>query len=270
MKSKRYIVDTTLRDGEQSAGIVFTIEEKVRLAKLMDQCGIYQIEAGIPAVGRVEKEAISRIMASKKRARISAWNRLSTEDIRHSMECSPDIIHIGVPVSYVQIYTKLKKNKRWLENELLRCVDMASSAGFDVTVGFEDASRADISFMTNLIKRLEAYRVLYIRFADTVGVLTPGRTADSVKNILEYTDMDMEIHVHNDLGMAVANSLEAAKSGAFYVDCTLNGIGERAGNCDFQKFVAVGERLFDFGIDKAASMELLREFSSILKMEMME
>jgi len=248
MKARRFIVDTTLRDGEQSAGIVFTIDEKVRLATLMDQCGIYQIEAGIPAVGRVEKEAIYRIMASKKRARI---------------------IHIGVPVSYVQIYTKLKKNKRWLENELMRCVDMANSAGFDVTVGFEDASRADISFMTNLIKRLEAYRVSYIRFADTVGVLTPGRTADSVKNILEYTDMAMEIHVHNDLGMAVANSLEAAKSGALYVDCTLNGIGERAGNCDFQKFVSVGERIFDFGIDKAASQELLQEFSSILRMEMM-
>ncbi len=270
MKTRRFIVDTTLRDGEQSAGIVFTVDEKVRLAALMDQCGIYQIEAGIPAVGRVEKEAILKILASRRRARISAWNRMDQADIRHSMECCPDIIHIGVPVSYVQIYTKLKKNKRWLENELLRCVDLACSAGFDVTVGFEDASRADLSFMASLVQQLEAYRVLYVRFADTVGVLTPGRTADSIKTMLEYTDMDMEIHVHNDLGMAVANSLEAAKSGVHYVDCTLKGIGERAGNCDFQKFVTVGERLFDFGIDKAASMELLREFSSILNVEMME
>jgi len=269
MKPRRFIVDTTLRDGEQTAGIVFTVEDKVRLAALMDQCGIYQIEAGIPAVGHVEKEAITRILAIRKRAKISVWNRMTVEDIRHSIECCPDIIHIGAPVSYVQIYTKLKKNKQWLENELLKCVELARSAGFDVTVGFEDASRADISFMASLMKQLEAYGVLHVRFADTVGVLTPGRTADSIKTLLEYTGMAIEIHVHNDLGMAVANSLEAAKAGALYVDCTLKGIGERAGNCDFQKFAAVGERIFDLGIDKEEAMVLLQEFSEILRMEMM-
>jgi len=245
------------------------VEDKVRLAELMDQCGIYQIEAGIPAVGLVEKEAITRILAIRKRAKISVWNRMSAEDIRHSMECCPDIIHIGVPVSYVQIYTKLKKNKQWLKSELLRCVELARSAGFDVTVGFEDASRADISFMASLMKQLKDYGVLYVRFADTVGVLTPGRTADSIKTLLEHTDMAIEIHVHNDLGMAVANSLEAAKAGALYVDCTLKGIGERAGNCDLQKFAAVGERIFDLGLDKEKAMVLLQEFSKILRMEMM-
>lgn len=268
MKPKRFIVDTTLRDGEQSAGVVFTVQEKVRLAALMDQCGIYQIEAGIPAVGRVEKEAVTRIMEIRKKAKISVWNRMAVEDIRHSMECCPDIIHIGVPVSYVQIYTKLKKNKQWLENEMLRCVDLARSAGFNVTVGFEDASRADISFMASLMKQLEVYGVLYVRFADTVGVLTPGRTADSIKTLLEHTSIPLEIHVHNDLGMAVANSLEAAKAGALYVDCTLQGLGERAGNCDFHKFVAVAERIFDLGIEREAAKMLLQEFSGIKRMEL--
>lgn len=267
MKLRRHIVDTTLRDGEQSPGIVFSVEEKVRLASMMEACGIYQIEAGIPAIGRVEKDAIFAMMERRTKARISAWNRMNIEDIRHSAECCPDIIHIGAPVSYVQIYTKLKKNKQWLESNLLKCVEYARSKGFDVTVGFEDASRADISFMANLMQLLKEYGILYVRFADTVGVLTPGRTADCVKNIMDYTGMDLEIHVHNDLGMAVANSLEAAKSGARYIDCTLAGIGERAGNCDFHKFLSAADKLYDFGIDKSAVKELLYEFSRIARRE---
>ncbi len=265
MKNRRYIVDTTLRDGEQSAGIAFKLEDKVRLAKLMDDIGIYQIEAGIPAIGKVEKKAINKIMENRKHAVISAWNRMNLSDIRHSMECEPDIIHISAPVSYVQIYSKLRKNKQWLRSNLIECVRYALDKGYKVTVGFEDASRADISFIVSLGVMLKDIGVAYIRYADTVGVLTPHNVSDVIKSIIKYTELDVEIHVHNDFGMAVANSLEAAKSGAKYIDCTFLGIGERAGNCDFAKFIKSSDGIMDYCISRQNALEVQKEICEIIK-----
>ncbi|MDF2613432.1 MAG: isopropylmalate/homocitrate/citramalate synthase [Clostridia bacterium] len=265
MKNKKYIVDTTLRDGEQSAGIAFDEKDKVKLAKLMDEIGIYQIEAGIPAIGNVEKRALLKIMENRKNALISAWNRMNVEDIKHSIECSPDIIHISAPVSYVQIYSKLRKNKQWLRNSLMECVYYALDKGYKVTVGFEDASRADISFIVSLGVMLKEMGVSHIRYADTVGVLTPHNIADVTRTIIRLTEMDVEIHGHNDFGMAVANSLEAAKNGAKYIDCTFLGIGERAGNCDFIKFIKSSDSILDCGISKKEALEVQKEVYSLLK-----
>lgn len=265
MKVKKYIVDTTLRDGEQSAGIAFNPEDKIRMAKLMDDIGIYQIEAGIPAIGSIEKNAILKIMENKKNAVISVWNRMNKVDIQHSIECNADIIHISAPVSYVQIYSKLRKNKQWLRNTLLDCVEFALGKGAKVTVGFEDSSRADISFVTSLAMMLKELGVSYIRYADTVGVMTPHAIADVTRSIIRYSEMDIQIHVHNDFGMAVANSLEAAKNGAKYIDCTILGIGERAGNCDFIKFLKASESIFDCGISKKMALEVQKEVYGIIK-----
>ena len=264
MKSKRYIVDTTLRDGEQSPGIVFSVEEKVKLAKRMEEVGIYQIEAGIPAIGKMEKEAIYQMMCQKKKVLISAWNRMDKKDLKASMECEPDILHISAPISYIQIYSKLRKNKQWLKKTLMECVAFAMDAGYRVTVGFEDASRADISFIIALSKQLKEMGVEYIRYADTVGVLTPHIVADMTKSIRRYTGIDVEMHVHNDLGMAVANSLEAAKSGARYIDCTFLGIGERAGNCSFIQFIKASDPIIDLGINKKEALLLQQEVRDLL------
>ena len=252
MKLESYIVDTTLRDGEQSAGIAFNKEEKIRLALQMDAAGIYQIEAGIPALGASEQEAIKEIMSKKKQAIISAWSTLDEESILAAIECKPDIVHISVPVSYAYIYSKLGKNKQWLKGRMIDCVTYAKKQNQEVTIGFEDASRADISFIVSLCMTLKELGIKRIRYADTVGVMTPHGVKDVVNNIRSYTNLEIEIHAHNDFGMAVANSLEAAKSGAKFIDCTFMGIGERAGNCDFLKFVKASEEILDLGLDKKA------------------
>lgn len=256
MKLKTHIVDTTLRDGEQSAGIAFSKEDKVKLALEMDEAGIYQIEAGIPALGSSEKEAIKEIMAKKKQAIIAAWSQLDKAHIAAALECQPDIIHISIPVSYVYIYSKLKKNKQWLRNQIVECVSFAKEHGKEITIGFEDASRADISFIISIAVQLQNMGIKRVRYADTVGVLAPHGINDVVKNIRTYTDLEVEMHVHNDFGMAVANSLEAAKSGAKYIDCTFMGIGERAGNCDFFKFMKASEEVLDLGLEKRAIYEV--------------
>ncbi len=255
MMPKRFIVDTTLRDGEQSPGYALCKENKLLIAGLLDDAGVYQIEAGIPAIGSFEKDAIIQMKAQAKNALISTWNRMHLDDIRHSLDCSPDIVHISVPVSYTQIYSKLRKNKTWIVNKACEAVNFALGGGAkEVTVGFEDASRADSSFLFSLAVTLRDLGVRRIRYADTVGVLTPSRAAVSVSELIANTGMDVEMHSHNDLGMAVANSLTAAKAGARYIDTTIMGIGERTGNCDMQKFVYVCEGLYSVGMNRLTAL----------------
>ncbi|MDF2610624.1 MAG: Homocitrate synthase [Lachnospiraceae bacterium] len=250
MKENKYIVDTTLRDGEQSPGIALSIENKVAIAKMLDEIGVYEIEAGIPSMSENEAESIREIVKCCKNSKISVWSRMNIEDVKKSISCGMDIIHIGVPVSYVQIYTKLKKNKVWVQRKILECIEVAKSHNIDVTVGLEDASRADIGFLLCLIRELKKAGVNTIRIADTVGVLTPNRTKELIATIKSHTDIQIEIHVHNDLGMAVANSIIGAKAGADLIDCTLFGIGERTGNCNFYDFVHASESIFNFAMNK--------------------
>lgn len=240
-KDEIYIVDTTLRDGEQSAGRAFSIDEKIEIAKYMDENNIYQIEAGIPAMGDLEKECIKRILDVRKNSLISTWNRMHKNDILNSMDCKPDIIHISVPTSDIQIYSNLGRDKIWIEENLRECVYIAKDKGYEVTIGFEDASRADINYLINLCEIVKEFDVKRIRYADTVGILMPSTVSKAVKEIIDTTGMEVEIHAHNDFGMAIPISLEAVKSGAKYVDCTLDGIGERAGNCNLQEFIRISD-----------------------------
>ncbi len=264
MKPLKHIVDTTLRDGEQSPGIALSKEQKVFIAKLLDDAGVFQIEAGIPALGSYEKNTLCEIMGNKKNAKISVWNRLNESDIRHSFDCRPDIIHISAPVSYAQIYTKLRKNKAWIIKKLSVCIDLAKSMGYEVTVGFEDASRADITFLSTLAAIVMEMGVKRVRVADTVGVLFPSRCFGMVKDLINYTGIEVEMHAHNDLGMAVANSIAAGKAGADYVDTTLLGIGERCGNCDMRKFIYASESVFSLKISQLESIMLEEKTSNLL------
>lgn len=236
-----YIVDTTLRDGEQSAGRAFSIGEKIEIAKYMDENNIYQIEAGIPAMGDLEKECIKRILDVRKKSLISTWNRMNKNDILNSMDCKPDIIHISVPTSDIQIYSNLGRDKIWVEENLRECVYLAKDNGYEVTIGFEDASRADINYLINLCEIVKELDVKRVRYADTVGILMPSTVNKAVKAIIDNTGIEIEIHAHNDFGMAIPISLEAVKCGAKYVDCTLDGIGERAGNCNLQEFIRISD-----------------------------
>lgn len=256
MVENKYIVDTTLRDGEQSPGIAFTEQDKIELAVMLDQLGVYEIEAGIPIMQTESKDYISEIKKQCKYSKLSVWSRMNLADIKQAISCKPDILHIGTPVSYVQIYGKLKKNKTWVQKTLVECIDLALSNGVAVTIGFEDASRSDEGFIINLAKTIEKMGATTIRIADTVGILTPQRTKEIVEKIRREVRLDIEFHGHNDLGMGLANSIAAAKAGAKYIDCTLLGIGERSGNCDMYKFLYATERIFQCGIDKRKVIEV--------------
>lgn len=254
------IVDTTLRDGEQKAGIALGIKEKVEIAKILNDIGIFQIEAGIAAMGGDEKESIKEIAGLGLKSKISSWNRMNIKDINESIECSVDIIHISVPVSDLQIEEKLKKNKNWVLENIKKCVKYTVDKGYEVTVGLEDASRADVNFLIEICKLLYDMGVKRVRYADTIGILYPRRVFYQINKIREKVPIEIEMHAHNDFGMAIINSLGALKAGAEYVDCTVTGIGERAGNCDFLEFAETIYKLY-------GEKTYLNKFSDLKKKE---
>ena len=231
------IVDTTLRDGEQMAGLELGFNDKIEFSKIIDKTEVYQIEAGTPAMGGDEKKSIEKLMTLGLKSKVSAWNRMNINDIDHSIDCRVDIIHIAVPVSDIQLKWKLGKDRNWVINEMKRSVYYAKEKGFDVVVGLEDASRTPMDFLIQVCKEVKALGVERIRYADTVGILYPEKTFNLLSKIKYSIDISIEFHGHNDFGMAVANSVAAVMAGAEFVDSTFGGIGERAGNCNYVKLM---------------------------------
>jgi len=266
MKTRKHIVDTTLRDGEQSPDISFSRCQKLRIAEILINAGIEQIEAGVPASNSYEKETVRRIMERKGSAKISVWSRLNVDDVRHCIDCEPDIVHISVPVSYVHIYSKLRKNKTWVMNQLYSCIGLLEANKAEISIGFEDAFRSDITFLFTLTRVLADLGITRLRLADTVGTTTPTVCSEMFLQLgLRLgTDAKLGFHAHNDLGMAVANTLSALKSGCEYADTTMLGIGERAGNCDFVKLIRATGSLFDWGITTADAEHAQKEFIIML------
>ena len=239
------IIDTTLRDGEQSAGVALGEKEKTEVARIIDSMGVYQIEAGIPAMGGSEKRSIQRIALMGLKSRISVWNRLNVGDIDASMECGPVVVHISVPSSDLQIKRKLNKDRAWVLDTTRRCVERAGEKDFEVSLGLEDASRADPAYLREICVLAASLGVKLIRYADTVGHLHRSKIFKELGPLKDGLPLDLEIHAHNDLGMAVSNSVAAVQAGAVYVDTTVGGIGERAGNCHFLHFVRAARGCLD-------------------------
>lgn len=231
------IVDTTLRDGEQMAGVELGFDDKIEFAKIIDSKDVYQIEAGTPAMGGDEKKSIEQLMNLGLKSKVSAWNRMNISDINHSIDCKVDIVHISVPISDIQIKWKLGRDRVWVINEMKRSVYYAKEKGYEVVVGFEDASRTSTEFLMHAIREAKELGIKRVRYADTVGILYPDKIYSQIKEIKNNIDISIEFHAHNDFGMAVANSVAAVMAGAEFVDSTFGGIGERAGNCDYVKLI---------------------------------
>jgi homocitrate synthase NifV len=261
VKQRKYLLDSTLRDGEQAPGLCFSARQKLKIAALLDSCGVHQIEAGVPAASKQEKEIIAHIIENRKNALISTWARLVPSDIKHAIDVQPDIIHISVPVSHFHIYKKLNKDKDWVIKQLQICLNLIGKSGIPVSVGFEDAFRSETNFMVAIAKILLSFGVKRIRLADTVGMASPTLCRTVLETISKKLKgkAELGIHAHNDLGMAVANTIESAKAGCLYADVTVGGIGERAGNCDLAQLVYASSSAFDWGISVEGAKMLQNE-----------
>ncbi len=242
------LVDTTLRDGEQTAGVVFSNREKLRIAKMLDNLGVHQIEAGIPVMGGDEKEVIREIVSYKLGASIMAWNRANIEDVKHSVDCGVDAVAISISTSDIHIAHKLRTSRQWVLESMTKAVEFARKHNFYISVNAEDASRSDMDFLVEFALQARSAGANRLRFCDTIGVLEPFKTYDIISELIDKTGMDIEMHTHNDFGMATANTLAGLKAGARFLGVTINGLGERAGNAALEEVAMALKHLFDVNL----------------------
>ncbi|CCQ56632.1 MULTISPECIES: homocitrate synthase [Crocosphaera] len=254
-----HINDTTLRDGEQAAGIVFSAAEKIAIASMMDSMGIPELEVGIPAMGGSEAQAITTIVQKGLKAKLLGWNRAVRSDIEASIACGLKRVHISVPVSEIQIKAKFKGKTNLVWQRLKDSLNFALDQDLFVSVGAEDASRADESFLLEVAQFAQSLGASRFRFCDTVGILEPLTTAQKVGKLVECLKIPIEMHTHNDFGLATANALAGLQAGATAVNTTVNGLGERAGNAALEEMIMALKRLYQ--VDLAIETSRLRELS---------
>lgn len=243
------IVDTTLRDGEQTAGVVFANNEKITIAQMLSDLGVDQLEVGIPAMGGDEKDAIKRICKRNLKSSIMAWNRAVIGDIEQSIDCGVDAVAISISVSDIHIRNKLKTSREWVIENMVKSVEYAKKNGLYVSINGEDASRADDDFLIQFIEAGKRAGADRFRFCDTVGIMDPFTIRNKIEKIHKATNFDIEMHTHNDFGMATANAIAGAIGGANHIGVTVNGLGERAGNAALEEVLMALKHVFKYGMD---------------------
>jgi homocitrate synthase NifV len=240
-------VDTTLRDGEQAPGVVFSPLQRIELARQLAACGVPEIESGIPAMGAAEQAALRELNYCGLRVRLTAWCRATEEDLDAARACGFRSVHISSPI----LLDAMGRDEAWVFQTLEKLFPMFGKSFDFISVGAQDASRTNTSMLIRMAETVKKLGGARFRLADSVGCWNPLAVSKVVRQIRAAVPaLRLGVHMHNDLGMATANSLVAVQSGATDVDVTVNGLGERAGNAPLEQVAMALRTLpeFDHGL----------------------
>ncbi|MFQ5866113.1 MAG: 2-isopropylmalate synthase [bacterium] len=258
MEKRVMIFDTTLRDGEQAPGFSMNLEEKIRLAEQIKRVQVDIIEAGFPIASEGDFVAVREVAKRIKTCTVAGLCRTKKEDIDRAWEAlkyaTHPRIHTFIATSDIHLKYKLKKTRTEVLRDAVWSVQYSRSLCGDVEFSAEDASRSDPEFLFDIFSAVIEAGATVLNVPDTVGYSIPWEFGDLINQIRErvprINEVVLSVHCHNDLGLAVANSLSAVMSGARQVECTINGIGERAGNASLEEIVmALKSRQTSFEID---------------------
>ncbi len=273
MEERIYIFDTTLRDGEQSPGCSMNIDEKVRMARQLEQLRVDVIEAGFPIASVGDFEAVNAIAQMIEHCTVAALCRTVRTDIERAWEAIRNAkkprIHTFIATSDIHLVHKLKKTREQVLSDATAAVRLAKSLCEDVEFSCEDASRSDIDFLCKIVSVAIDEGATIINLPDTVGYAVPEEYGSMFRLVRERVSgihgVTLSAHCHNDFGLAVANSLAAISNGVRQVECTINGIGERAGNAALEEVVmALRTRKETLGFDTNVNTEEIYKSSRLL------
>jgi 2-isopropylmalate synthase len=242
-KNRVFIFDTTLRDGEQSPGCSMTVPEKVRMAHKLAELGVDILEAGFPIASEGDFEAV-RAVGAEVKVKVAALARCTTADVERAAKALEKTkhgaprIHTFLATSEIHLKHKLKKTQDQVVEEASRAVELARKYVGDVEFSAEDGARTEAGYLERVAKAVVAAGASTVNIPDTVGYSLPDEYGALIGRVAKAVpDAIVSVHCHDDLGLAVANSLAAIQNGARQVECTINGIGERAGNCSLEEVV---------------------------------
>ncbi|MDR2873815.1 MAG: 2-isopropylmalate synthase, partial [Methanobrevibacter sp.] len=237
------ILDTTLRDGEQTPGVSLTTKDKLRIATKLDEIGVNVIEVGSAITSEGEREAIKTISKEGFSSEIASFARIIKGDIDAAIDCNVDSLHLVFSSSDLHIKEKLKTTREEVLVQTIESVEYALDHGLIVELSAEDGSRSDINFLKNVFESAIDVGVNRICACDTVGILTPEKAYDFYGK-LSNLGVPLTVHCHNDFGLAVANTIAGVRAGASQFHSTINGIGERAGNASLEEVVVSLQSLY--------------------------
>jgi len=257
------VFDTTLRDGEQTPGVAFPLNYKIQIAKQLDKLGVDVIEAGFPAASKGEFEAVREIADLGLNAKVCALARIVKYDMDSALDSDADMVHIFISTSKIQIEHTVQKSREEIVRLAVDAVEYIKDHGRICMFSAMDATRTEMAYLTQIYKEVEDAGVDIINVPDTVGVATPFKFHNMIKELREHIKVPIDVHCHNDFGLAVANTYVAVLAGANEVQVTVDGIGERAGNAALEEVVMILHSLE--GIKTNIKTEYLVETSKLVE-----